>query len=575
VSIQVKVGVCLLGALFLAFGMSVWFSSSQTVSLLTQTSHDYSLALREATYENARNVFSSLETGAAGSLERGEMKVFDELLSELGHVKGVTEIGLTDPEGKIVYSTLSSSLGDRFDSRIFGRAANENRMVDEQQGEAIVLARGHMMKADCLRCHIKARKGDLSGVLFVRYDISDLLRSEASMAVLMGNAERRSWITGAVSGGGGMLLALVVVALLLRLLVLSPIRSLQHMLSDLEAGNLEARLQVTSQDELGQMAGSMNRFADNLRDEVVQAFEKLSLGDLTFVASGVIREPLEKTNIALSEAIEQVSHTSDLVASSSSQVADASQHLSQMTTESAASLEEISSSISQMAAQTTHSAENAEQASRLAQQARKAAENGSGRMTELVTAMEDINKAGQNISQIIKVIDEIAFQTNLLALNAAVEAARAGQHGKGFAVVAEEVRNLASRSAKAAEQTAQLIEGSVEKTGNGSQLANVTAEALSEINQIIGKVDQLVGEIAQASKEQAEGIHEVNIGLGQIDQGVQQGTATAEQCAAAAEELAGHANVLKQMMGNFMLLEYDHDQTESEFYREQQAIGYM
>ncbi len=343
--------------------------------------------------------------------------------------------------------------------------------------------------------------------------------------------------------------------------IAAPIRQAVKMIEDLESGHLGNRLNLQRGDEIGQMATIMNRFADSLQQEMVGPMQQLAAGDLTFQVTprdgqDEIRSALQKVGADLNIMISEAQASAEQIDAASGQVADSSQDLSQGATETAASLEEISSSMAEMESQTSGSAENANQASKLVNEACQAAENGGQRMTTMVAAMHEINEAGQNIGKIIKSIDEIAFQTNLLALNAAVEAARAGQHGKGFAVVAEEVRNLAARSAKAAQETTELIEGSVEKTRNGTQIAEQTAQALEEVVGAISKVTTLVAEIAAASTEQAHGISQVNQGLAQIDERVQQNTATAEESAAAAEELSSQAAHLKNMLEDFKLLAY-------------------
>jgi methyl-accepting chemotaxis protein len=169
-------------------------------------------------------------------------------------------------------------------------------------------------------------------------------------------------------------------------------------------------------------------------------------------------------------------------------------------------------------------------------------------MHELTSSMENISKASEETSKIIKTIDEIAFQTNLLALNAAVEAARAGEAGAGFAVVADEVRNLALRAADAAKNTADLIEGTVKNVKDGSTLVDTTNEAFQEVSINTSKVGELVGEIAEASKEQSQGIEQVNIAVTEMDKITQQNAANAEESASASEEMSGQAAQMKDMI---------------------------
>ncbi len=295
-------------------------------------------------------------------------------------------------------------------------------------------------------------------------------------------------------------------------------------------------------------------------NEGVQVLQSMAGGNMTKEMKGdyrgdhaVLKNALNSTLQSINTALSQVIATANQVLQGSQQVSAASQALSQGATEQAASLEEISSSMHQIASQTNLNAENANQANQLAIHSRESAERGNSDMAALIQAMQEINESSKNISRIIKVIDEIAFQTNLLALNAAVEAARAGRHGKGFAVVAEEVRNLAARSAKAAKETAEMIEGAVRKAENGSEIARRTAEGLKEIVSGSTKVTDIVGEIAAASSEQAQGISQINTGLSQIDKVTQQNTASAEECAAAAEELSGQAMNLTAMLSRFQL----------------------
>ncbi len=309
-------------------------------------------------------------------------------------------------------------------------------------------------------------------------------------------------------------------------------------------------------EELGSIITALSSNL-NLKEAVAY---RIAEGDLTVdvpTASDkdILSIAMRNMTDNLRQIIGQVKTSGKEIAAGAAQVSDASQTLSQGATEQASSLEQINSSMVEMAAQTKTNAENASQADTLSNETKEAAARGNVQMAEMILAMEEINDAARNISKIIKVIDEIAFQTNLLALNAAVEAARAGKHGKGFAVVAEEVRSLAARSAKAARQTTELIEGSVATSDSGSEIANKTATVLGEIMRSVSKVNDLVEEIAASSNQQALGIAQVNEGLNQVDNVTQRNTANAEESAAASEELAAQAHGLQGLLERFTLPE--------------------
>ena len=301
--------------------------------------------------------------------------------------------------------------------------------------------------------------------------------------------------------------------------------------------------------------------------QLSRRFEKLDWG-VGAVASGDLSQEIHASNDDelgrigrhfdhmrqnMHNAIAEIHMAAEQVAAGAKNVSDASVSLSQGAAEQASSVEELSSSIAEIASQTRSNADNADKANALTAETKGHAEVGNTDMAEMLRAMEDINASSANISKIIKVIDEIAFQTNILALNAAVEAARAGQHGKGFAVVAEEVRNLAARSAKAAKETTDMIEGSITKVNDGRNIAHKTAEAVETSVTNVAEVADLVGSIAKASKEQNLAIEQINQGVLQVSQVVQANSATSEESASASEQLSAQADVLKQTAGKFKL----------------------
>jgi methyl-accepting chemotaxis protein len=282
--------------------------------------------------------------------------------------------------------------------------------------------------------------------------------------------------------------------------------------------------------------------AGDLTKEIVLLSERDRLGKSFQTMTNVLREVISRSNLAANQ-----------VSAGSDQVSSASQSLSQGATEQAAAVEEITSSVTEISAKIKNNADSAITASDTAQRAQKSAEQGNRQIEVTLKAMNDINQSSQEISKIIKVIDDIAFQTNLLALNAAVEAARAGRHGKGFAVVADEVRNLAGRSAKAAKETTELIESSSRKVEGGLEEARKTADSFKDIVEGSLEVASTVKQIAEASREQASAIGQIASGINQINKVTQTTTASAEETASAAEELAGQSQELKRSLAYFRL----------------------
>ncbi len=293
-------------------------------------------------------------------------------------------------------------------------------------------------------------------------------------------------------------------------------------------------------------------------NDIVRVLGAMAKGDLTERvtrdyegALGQLKNDVNATADKLTDVIANIRQSSSAITSAANEIAQGNTDLSQRTEEQASALEETASSMEEMTSTVRQSAENAVEANRLASDAQQKAKHGGSVVNDAVVSMEEINKASKRISDIIGVIDEIAFQTNLLALNAAVEAARAGEQGRGFAVVAGEVRNLAQRSAAAAKEIKDLIRDSVAKVEDGTRLVNASGETLEQIVEAVERVTVIMRDLADAAQEQTSGIEQVNTAVSEMDEMTQQNAALVEEASAAGESLAEQAGSMSQMMDFF------------------------
>ncbi|HWA89409.1 MAG TPA: methyl-accepting chemotaxis protein [Rhizomicrobium sp.] len=355
--------------------------------------------------------------------------------------------------------------------------------------------------------------------------------------------------------------------------VSGPLVQMTGAMGKLAAGDLNVDVPATGRkDEIGQLAEAMKTFKEQLAaaerskteqtrtivESVGAGLDALAKGDLAHRVDADLTGPFAKLKQDFNGALERLQDTMKTVLASTSgittgagEISQAADDLSKRTEQQAASLEETAAALEEITATVKKTAQNAKEASAIVTTAKSAAEDG-GRVVETaITAMGQIEQSSKQITDIIGVIDEIAFQTNLLALNAGVEAARAGDAGKGFAVVASEVRALAQRSSEAAREIKTLIKTSGEQVNSGVKLVGESGEALKKIVEQVVEINTLVSEMAQAAQQQSTGIEEVNVAVNQMDQVTQQNAAMVEQSTAASRNLATETSELARLVSFF------------------------
>lgn len=351
--------------------------------------------------------------------------------------------------------------------------------------------------------------------------------------------------------------ASVITCKILNTSMVRPLKILNGIAKQLSIGDTSANIRVLTNDEVGKLMQAFKTMVANIRSQA-QTAEAIASGDLTVQVE--INSEKDILGIALNSIVEKNNHilsrictTSNQIASGAGQISEASLRLAEGSNQQVGSLEELASAVAGIKSRIDLSAEYAQVARMRASDVNHDAADGNTRMGGVLEAMDEINASSANISKVMKVIEDIAFQTNILALNASVEAARAGQYGKGFAVVADEVRSLATRSAKAAQETAHMIKSSMQSVEHGAMIAKTAADAFDKIVNGIKQVAALAEKIADTSAEQASSIAAINEEISQVSAVVQENAAASEESTAATTQLYEQAKVLKEMVKAFKL----------------------
>jgi methyl-accepting chemotaxis protein len=514
VGLQSKLQILIQGSLLLVLlGLQHWMAGQFEERAL--------IAAKERTTAIADGAINGLNTLMSIEVDGNDV-ISDPVsrgrfIKQVGKSENIKELRIV--RGKGVSDEFGKGLPeeqpvDEMDRNVLGSGKPEYRMFTDDKGDALLraglpfVAMKEVRASKCLGCH-GVNEGTVLGAASVTVDIKDDMAAISRFNLLL-------WIGQAI------------VQIMLFFVIGTIVR---RVLKQLGAEPAEAA------------SVAQNVAQGDLSKQIV-----LKPGDTQSLMAqlGTMQE-------SLSRVVANVRHSAEGVATASAEIAEGNRDLSARTEQQASALEETAASMEELGSQVKQNADSAREANQLALDASAVALKGGEIVGEVVDTMKDINQASHRISEIIGVIDGIAFQTNILALNAAVEAARAGEQGRGFAVVAAEVRSLAGRSANAAKEIKSLISASVERVEQGTQLVDQAGSTMQEIVSSIKHVTDIMSEISAGSNEQSIGVNQIGEAVAQMDEVTQQNAALVEQVAAAAESLQSQAQELVEAVSVFKL----------------------
>lgn len=432
--------------------------------------HNFNL-LSQRERQQAGNLYQTLEQAIKGSLIRGEMNKFTKLLQSLKRVKGLEEVFLYNAKGVVTHAANRQRIGGKMAADARTKVFKQGRRFIQETGQSLKVYIPHRVVADCTRCHIGWKPGEIRGVTYYQFSTKALNQAKRESAAALASIKATSLYSTLIALLGVVIFFVLGMFVTVRLFVGRPMGSLVEALKNYDV-DLTLQIPVQSKDEIGIVARLMNQFVSKLNTVIGEAQAVAqSVGDNTGGA--------------------------------------------------ATALEKITVSTGVLASVTKENAENAESARELMNSLRSGVVQADEKVANLKTAMADLSQASGEVSSIMLTIDEIAFQTNLLALNAAVEAARAGEAGAGFAVVADEVRNLAMRAAEAAKNTTQIVDGTIAQIDQGTYLVDDANQVFGQVSKAIEEAADLMETIADSSAQQHRDIDQVNRSLHDIDQTIQ------------------------------------------------------